>query len=203
MKHIIRYMTIVLTAAMILSGCGSPKKTGKRVAVNTAPGVAQVLTAGIEAAEKDAGGDPLAQAQAAIDARIAEDEAQLTKESDAARNAAEDIDVDLTRLSANMVYAEVYHMVVEPEDYVGKTIRMQGTFIPFHDDENQKDYFNCLIADALACCSQGIEFIPNEASQNAREFEPGTEITVTGTFATYEEEDEEYCTLKDADVVQS
>ena len=36
-------------------------------------------------------------------------------------------DVDLTELSASMVYAEVYDMVYNPDDYVGKTVRAKGT----------------------------------------------------------------------------
>ncbi len=38
------------------------------------------------------------------------------------------IDVDLTTLSGTMVYSEVFNMIANPEDYVGKTIKMQGQF---------------------------------------------------------------------------
>ena len=36
--------------------------------------------------------------------------------------------VDLTALSSTMVYAEVFAMMSSPEDYVGKTVKMQGIF---------------------------------------------------------------------------
>lgn len=34
------------------------------------------------------------------------------------------IDIDLTEFSSNMVYAEVYHMISSPEQYLGKTIKI-------------------------------------------------------------------------------
>lgn len=37
------------------------------------------------------------------------------------------IDVDLTKLSSSMVYAEVFNMMVQPQDYVGKQVKMAGT----------------------------------------------------------------------------
>ena len=38
------------------------------------------------------------------------------------------VDVDLTTLSSTMVYAEVFNMMMSPDDYIGKTIRMTGIF---------------------------------------------------------------------------
>lgn len=37
------------------------------------------------------------------------------------------VDVDLTRLSSTMVYSEVYNMMTVPGDYIGKTIKNDGT----------------------------------------------------------------------------
>ena len=65
--------------------------------------------------------------------------------------------VDLTVLDSNMVYAMVYDMVNCPESYEGQTVRAKGTFA--HTEYNGKDYFAVLIADATACCSQGMEFV--------------------------------------------
>ncbi len=36
------------------------------------------------------------------------------------------IDVDLTKLSSTMVYSEVYNMMYTPDDYIGKTVKMNG-----------------------------------------------------------------------------
>lgn len=36
--------------------------------------------------------------------------------------------IDLTAMSSTMVFAEVFNMTTHPEDYVGKTVKMQGIF---------------------------------------------------------------------------
>ncbi len=77
---------------------------------------------------------------------------------------AADAIVDLTSLSATMVYSEVYHMMMSPNDYVGKTIKMAGIYRASHDPENDIYYHFVVIADATACCEQGLEFILNDAA---------------------------------------
>ena len=67
------------------------------------------------------------------------------------------VDVDLTQMSSTMVYSEVYSMMNSPENYMGKRVRMRGSFA-FAEGDN-KYYFACLISDATACCAQGIEFV--------------------------------------------
>ena len=39
-------------------------------------------------------------------------------------------DVDLTAMSSTMVFSQVLNMLVSPDDYIGKKIRMKGRFIP-------------------------------------------------------------------------
>lgn len=114
-------------------------------------------------------------------------------------------DLDLTKLGSTMIYSEVYNMMLEPESYVGKSIRMQGNFAIYQAaDEEGKPipnqlYFACVIADASACCSQGLEFVlagdyvfPNDYP------EPGTFIRVSGIFETYEENGHTFTHLVDA-----
>ena len=111
----------------------------------------------------------------------------------------EDIDVDLTVLSSTMVYSEVYNMMVSPESYIGKTVKMEGAFACFLDEAANKYYYACIIQDATACCAQGIEFVPPERYKFPDDFPEGSEeITVTGVFDTYEEGDYKYCTLRKA-----
>ena len=69
------------------------------------------------------------------------------------------IDVDLTQLSSTMVYSEVYNMMSRPNDYVGKVVKMSGGFSYYYDQSAGAYYFACLISDATACCSQGMEFV--------------------------------------------
>ena len=94
------------------------------------------------------------------------------------------VDLDLTQLSATMVFAEVAAMVRTPEDYLGKTVRMAGPLAVYEANPALGiDYFyTVVIQDATACCQQGMEFIWPEGTLP----EAGTGLVVTGTFAEYD-----------------
>ena len=112
------------------------------------------------------------------------------------------VDVDLTCLSSTMVYAEVYNIVSAPDEYIGKTMKMDGLFAVYHDEETDQYYYACLIQDATACCQNGIEFVPADAKKYPEDFpELGTTITVTGVFDTYQEGGYTYCTLREAKLI--
>ena len=130
-----------------------------------------------------------------------------TQDKPADSAAASRIDVDLTALSSTMVYSEVFNMMVSPESYAGKTVKMRGQFALYQAVDGKGNlipdqiYFACVIADATACCSQGLEFIlVGEHSYPDDYPELGTEITVIGTFQTYEENGHMYCHLVDAEM---
>ena len=113
------------------------------------------------------------------------------------------LDVDLTKLSSTMVYSEVYNMMYTPDDYIGKTVKMKGQFAYYEDPETKAQYFACIIADATACCSQGLEFILTGEHTYPNDYpELNSEITVTGIFETYEENGFKYCRLTDAAIVE-
>lgn len=112
-----------------------------------------------------------------------------------------DVDVDLTVLSSTMVYSEVYNMIYEPEKYVGKVIRMEGQFTVYTNQDESKFYPAVIIADATACCSQGLEFILDGNKSYPDDYPKlNSEITVVGTFEVYEEEGNKYCHLVDAKI---
>ena len=47
--------------------------------------------------------------------------------------------------------------------------------------------YACVIADATACCTQGIEFVLRGEHRYPQDYPPlGEEITVIGTFETHE-----------------
>ncbi len=105
-----------------------------------------------------------------------------------------DVDVDLTVLSSTMVYAEVLNMMTEPNAYDGKTVKIRGRFGASYgyrpDGTINEDVliFACIIADATACCSQGIEFVLSGAYTFPEDYpELDSEITVTGTFKSGEQ----------------
>ena len=112
------------------------------------------------------------------------------------------IDVDLTKLSSTMVYSEVYAMMTAPKDYIGKTVKMNGQFAIYQaTDANGQPvpdqiYFACVIADATACCQQGLEFVLAGDYKYPDDYpELGTDITVVGEFQTYMEGEYQYCHL--------
>ncbi len=110
-----------------------------------------------------------------------------------------DIDVDLTVLSSTMVYAEVYNMMASPEEYIGKTVKMDGLFACYPDAETGNNYFACIVQDATACCAQGIEFILADDYTYPDDYpEVDAKICVVGVFDTYREGKYTYCTLRNA-----
>jgi hypothetical protein len=111
-----------------------------------------------------------------------------------------EVDVDLTKMTSNMVYAEVYNMLVNPEAYIGKTIRMEGLYTVFEDEETGEVYHGCIVQDATACCASGIEFRSAKELVYPDEYPwEGEEILVIGVFDTYLDGEDLYCTLTDAE----
>lgn len=125
--------------------------------------------------------------QSAEPAQI-EEKAAPPKETEAAVTANEDI-IDLTQLSSTMVYAEVYNITVNPEDYLGKTIKMRGLYYSDYYAELDNQYHYVMILDATACCPEGFEFIWSGGRSYPDDYpDVETEIEVTGVFESYEEE---------------
>ena len=71
--------------------------------------------------------------------------------------------------------------------------------MPICREKPDKYYFTCIVQDATACCAQGIEFIMTDDYKYPDDYpEDGSEITVVGTFDTYEENGNTYATLRNA-----
>ncbi|MCR5153303.1 MAG: hypothetical protein K6B75_00495 [Lachnospiraceae bacterium] len=108
----------------------------------------------------------------------------------------EDGIVDITVLSPTMVYAQVLNILMYPEEYVGRTVKMNGEFSVYEDTANNVVYFACIIKDATACCAQGIEFKLEGDHVYPDDFPAaGTNVTVTGVFEPYEENGNLYACL--------
>lgn len=106
----------------------------------------------------------------------------------------ESVDYDLTALSPNMVYAQVYNIIIKPDEYIGKTIKIRGPYKPLYYENTKNYYHYIIIKDAQACCESGMEFIWDD---NAHIYpddypEEGTEIEIVGTILGYTEEDYNY-----------
>lgn len=109
------------------------------------------------------------------------------------------IDVDLNNLNANVVYSQVFLMMTEPDKFIGKRIRMSGQFNVYAAQEGNPsgvtEYYAIIIADAQACCQQGIEFVwPGHTYPDGFP-EVKSNASVTGIFEVYEENGKKYCRL--------
>jgi hypothetical protein len=110
-----------------------------------------------------------------------------------------DVDIDLTVLGSTMVYSEVYNMMVNPDEYLGKTIKIIG---PYYASQlvygTEKYYHFVVINDATACCQNGMEFIWDDNSHVYPDEYPenNTVIEITGVFSSYEESGDTYYYLK-------
>ena len=176
MKKVICVLCVILTL-FALCGCGNDSSSNRTVKNNTKT-VSDVLNGSTESSQN---------------------EASKEKEDYAADGDVTDLkcDVDLAAMNATMVYAEVSNMMSSPKNYMGKTVKMKGNFSVY--ETPARDYYACIIADATACCSQGIEFVLKDGRKYPDEYPAqGSEITVIGEFETYLEDGKMYCQLKDA-----
>ena len=129
--------------------------------------------------------------EAAIETTIA-----TTIETTSETTAAASERIDLTGMSSTMMMAQVTAMQYEPESFLGKTVKMQGTFLV--GEGEVRNYYYCLVADAAACCQQGFEFLWDGHVYPDDYPEPGTEIIVEGIFDTYWEDGYQYMQLINA-----
>jgi len=111
------------------------------------------------------------------------------------------IDLDLSKMSGTIVYAQILNLLYEPEAYLGKTIRMAGWYNYFNDEANGVVYHACIVPDATACCAQGIEFVrAGEHPWPADYPAIGSDILVTGRLEIYQDAGVSYLHLVDSDM---
>ena len=147
--------------------------------------------------EKDVGNDTLSsdeEASASAESIPTPKEQETSEESEQPQASSNGVDVDLTVLSSTMVYSEVYNMLYnDPAHYLGKTVKARGGFSIYQlvtDGVLQPDpvAYACIIADATACCADGMEFVLEGDYTYPDDYpELGAEITVIGEFQSYEE----------------
>lgn len=183
-----RYISsaVLLTAALALTGCGNTAAIDE-IAASQVPATRSAA----ELAE------PLRTTAAKAEGSASEAATSvLPADPDGG------FDIDLTQLSSSVVYGQVYDMINNPDDYLGKTVRMSGPFAYYLDAGTGEEYFAVLITDAKACCSQGIEFVLEGDHTYPDDYPaPDEEITVVGRFNSYKDSGYTYCQLLGAEIV--
>ena len=98
-------------------------------------------------------------------------------------------DLDLTTMSATMIYSTIFDMLIMPEDYLGKSIKVSGWFQTYTNPQNNEMYFAVVVPDATACCQQGLEIVWPGEHKFPEDFpKEGETITVTGIYKIIEDE---------------
>ena len=114
----------------------------------------------------------------------------------------QEVNYDLTEMDGNMVYAIVWQLMRNPNEYIGKTFKIKGNYYVTWYEPTQQYYHYVLIQDATACCAQGLEFVWGDGNHIYPDEYPedGTVVEILGEFETYQEEGEQnlYGRLKDA-----
>ena len=96
------------------------------------------------------------------------------------------VDVDMTVMSSTMIYAAVYQIVTDPVGSLEKKLKVQGTFDVFSDDDLGVNYYFIFVADAQACCEQGLELYFPDSYVFPDDYPPsGEDIEIIGTFTSH------------------
>ena len=198
MKYL-KICMVLLLCILLIIGCSNKKGTNGK-GVNNTNSIEKVIDNQI--ANEDGKTETTESEKASSDVESNKDIEDTISGAENVRDTDETVDYDLTQMSSDMVYATVYQMMVTPEEYEGKTFRIDGNFYATYYEATKKYYFYCIIQDATACCAQGMEFIWDDGSHIYPDEYPedNAEIVVEGTFETYREDGDEnlYCRLSDA-----
>ena len=188
----------LLAAVVLLSGCGKQTDNGK--GINSGETVDKVIESQVKKEEQKKTEESTKEDTQKNDQQNTD--TQTPESVQGSVNAPEAaVDVDLSVMDSDMIYATVYQMMSDPEQYVGKTFRIEGKFYVTYDEMTKNQYYYCVIKDATECCAQGLEFVWGDGSHIYPDEYPtdGTEVIVDGTFELYMENDSRYCRLANAD----
>lgn len=197
LKKLCAYCVLTLITATVLSACATPRK-----GILPSNNVSAIMESKIAQ-----------EGESETSSAIQESSSESAKTSSAAETTVnpllpelkptnkDGIDYDLTAMDGDLVYASVYQMMVEPEAFEGKVIKISGRYYASFYDPNNRYYHYVIIEDAMACCAQGMEFVWDDGSHVYPDEYPkdNSYVEVVGTFETYTETDGQiYCRLKDA-----
>jgi len=110
--------------------------------------------------------------------------------------------IDLTAMNDTMRTAELTNITSTPERYRGKTIKAAGTYQVTYYEQTKQFYHGILIADAAACCQQGLEFKWDGTNRVPEDYpREGTPIEISGVYDSYREMGKTYYYLKVDEIV--
>ena len=169
---------VLCAAALALTGCGQKETpdTTANAAATAAP----------------------AQAVQAVQTESSTAAPVFSEAMDAPASESSAMEIDLTSMSSTMVYSYVFNMISAPDDFIGQRFKIRGTYDEQYWDQTNLTYHYIVIADATACCAQGLEFVLTDP--NAAYPQLGEEFEISGIFGTYAEDGLNYIRI-DADII--
>ena len=128
MKKLQKWL-ILFVGILLITGCRDNASSNKKV--NNGKSVNDVLEKQTKAEEQK---------------EQTEEKDKKKESTDTSENTGtEDVDYDLTEMNSDMVYATVYQMMMEPEQYEGKTIRIDGNYYISKDEATGNTYHFCVM----------------------------------------------------------
>ena len=171
MKKQVSFVSLTLCAAMLLGSCSQNTKP----ASNPEALINEIVS---EAAAQ----------QTTITEKPKTTTAAETSLPDAGTSGNAAVDLDLTVMNSTMIYSVIYDMMINPDNYYGKTLMVDGFFDTVTDERAGARYFFVVVPDATACCVQGLEFMLDDSKKYPEDYpEVSKDIRVRGTFDSYEE----------------
>lgn len=107
------------------------------------------------------------------------------------------IDWDLSRLSGTVAYAQMYNILVSPEEYVGKAVKLRGVYNELDNPIGDGSKFHfVLVYDNAACCELAIEILTTTRANRLSYPPPGSLIEVTGIFDICYDQEQQFSSLR-------
>jgi len=105
-------------------------------------------------------------------------------ESQTSERETTDADVDLTVLSATVLSAEMMNIFVNSDDYLGKTIKVSGTYWYVNYPPTGENHHYVITVQGDECCQEGIEFVLSGDHVFPDDYPAmGTPIEISGVFS--------------------
>lgn len=109
---------------------------------------------------------------------------------------------DMTRLGYTMAYAQMYDMLLNPDQYAGQTLKLRGTYYGPQPEGAPEPYHLILVTDEAACCNIGMEFVVTGDTKGLRYPKEDAPIELTGLISTLEADGNTYPVLFVNEVVE-
>ncbi|MFI3169018.1 MAG: hypothetical protein R3Y06_03635 [Faecalibacterium sp.] len=176
----LRYFLAIVILLAISTACGQEEESQ----ANSIASVNDVISSQMALKDSDSSDSEQLLEQDSASSDSAQDAQE--ENAEAAETDGLVADVDLTELSATMIYAEIYNMVTMPLVYHGKTVKVTGYYDEYYDVMSDTLYCSLFVMDALACCAQGLSVEFGDDYVYPDDYpEDGAEITIYATFEIY------------------